>query len=247
MIHNEGYVQVTNVSKSYGNKAKAVLKNVDFAIDKDEFICIIGQSGCGKSTLMRLICGLDKADKGTISINGEKIVKPSIKHIIVFQEPRLLPWLNVAENLEFVLKKYTIKEKQQLVDKYLKLVGLVETKKLYPHQLSGGMAQRIAIARALVNEPDIVLLDEPFGALDALTRLKMQKEITNLCKVNKTTMLMVTHDIEEAINLADRVLVMSNSPAKIKCQFIISQEIKKSERGIKFLKLREKIYQSLCS
>lgn len=247
MIHNEGYVQVTNVSKSYGNKAKAVLKNVDFAIDKDEFICIIGQSGCGKSTLIRLICGLDKADKGTININGEKIVKPSIKHSIVFQEPRLLPWLNVAENLEFALKKHTIEEKQQLVDKYLKLIGLVEAKKLYPHQLSGGMAQRIAIARALVNKPDIVLLDEPFGALDALTRLKMQKEITNLCKVNKTTMLMVTHDIEEAINLADRVLVMSNSPAKIKCQFIISQEIKKGERGIKFLKLREKIYQSLCS
>ena len=245
---DKDYLRIENVSKTYDIKKNIVtaLKNVDLTIKKDEFVSIVGSSGCGKSTLLRIICGLDTRYIGNIYINGKKVTAPSLDCGIVFQDPRLLPWLTVEENIDFALNNHTKAQRKELIKKYLSLVGLSGTEKFYPNQLSGGMAQRVSIARALVNQPKILLLDEPLGALDALTRLKMQREILRIWEQERTTMIIVTHDIEEAVYLGTRVIVMSSRPGTIKKQFVVPGSVEKCQTDASFIRLRSEIYNEIA-
>lgn len=243
-MRDNNHVAITNISKTYKKQDSDVLalNGITLNVSRNEFLCIVGASGCGKSTLLRIISGLDKEYNGSVSIGGTRISGPGLDRGIVFQEHRLLPWLTVQENMEFALQMGTQAEKAKLIADYLKLVGLVGFEKAYPAQLSGGMAQRVAIARALVNRPEILLLDEPFGALDALTRLKMQQEVLDIWKKEKTTMIMVTHDIEEAVYMGDRVIVMSERPGTIKKEFVVDLPRPRNRSDMAFQQLRKEIY-----
>jgi sulfonate transport system ATP-binding protein len=208
---------VDHVSKTFYSKAGEVkaLDDVSLNIRYGEFISLIGPSGCGKTTLLRLISGLEQDYEGNIFLDNKRIEAPGLDRGMIFQEPRLFPWLNVRANVGLGLNG-NISYIRDQVDFYLKMVGLEDFGKAYPSQLSGGMQQRAAIARALITRPKILLLDEPFGALDALTRVYMQEEIEKIWLLAKTTMILVTHDIEEAIFLGNRVVVMTSRPAEIK-------------------------------
>ena len=198
------------------NEKIQVLKDINFTVKKGEFITIVGHSGCGKSTLLRIIAGLQKHSEGTVLRDGEPILGPSKECGMVFQEHRLLPWLKIKDNISFGLEERDKAKRKEIVNDFIKLVHLEGFENAYPKQLSGGMSQRAAIARGLATNPDILLLDEPFGALDALTKIQMQNEILNIWKENKKTMILVTHDIDEAIFLGERVIVMSARPGEIK-------------------------------
>jgi ABC-type nitrate/sulfonate/bicarbonate transport system ATPase subunit len=180
-------------------------------------LALIGASGCGKSTVLRMIAGLEQPDSGEISAGDVMVDEPGLDRCLVFQEPRLLPWLTVVENIALALRNAPMSkvEKRLRIAEHLDLVGLRAFGDAYPRQLSGGMAQRVAIARGLVTDPDILLLDEPFGALDALTRLRLQGDLQRIWAARRTTMVLVTHDVEEAIFLADRIAVMAPQPGRI--------------------------------
>ena len=195
-----------------------VLDGIHLDIEQGEFISIVGSSGCGKSTLLRLIAGLDSDYQGEILLNKIPIQGTDLKRGLIFQEHRLLPWLTVSENIHLALEETGLSrsEKNARVKEHIEIVGLTGFENAYPHELSGGMAQRVAIARGLVNKPDILLLDEPFGALDAMTRSHLQAELQRIWQHERITMILVTHDIEEAVYLGDRVIVMSARPGKIK-------------------------------
>ena len=195
-----------------------VLDGIHLDIEQGEFISIVGSSGCGKSTLLRLIAGLDQDYQGEILLNQIPIQGTDLKRGLIFQEHRLLPWLTVSENIHLALEETGLSrsEKEARVKEHIEIVGLTGFENAYPHELSGGMSQRVAIARGLVNKPDILLLDEPFGALDAMTRSHLQAELQRIWQHEKITMILVTHDIEEAVYLGDRVIVMSARPGKIK-------------------------------
>lgn len=215
----DGNINVNNLSKSFFNIAGEEIKALDtihLDVKSGEFISIIGPSGCGKSTLLRLIAGLEGTDAGEIFVDGEEVKAPHYSRGFVFQDPTLFPWKNVWANIAIGLEaRGILKEKKTEVDEYLDLVGLKGFEKAFPHQLSGGMAQRVALARALINHPKALLLDEPLGALDAITRINMQDEILRIWQQRKTTVLFVTHDIDEAVYLSDRVVVMSPRPGRI--------------------------------
>lgn len=210
-------VEVSGVSKTFSTRNGPVLAldQVNLNIRKGEFVSIIGTSGCGKTTLLRIMAGLEKESSGKIELEGNPIKGPGVDKGVVFQDHRLLPWLTVDENIAFGLLGRPEKERRELVQKYRNLVGLGKFGAAYPAQLSGGMAQRAAIARALVNHPKILLLDEPFGALDALTRRYMQQELEKIWLKEKATMVMVTHDVDEAIYLSDTIVQMSSHPGRI--------------------------------
>lgn len=241
------YLHVENVSKTYSENANSVtaLLDVGLSVEKGEFVCIVGASGCGKSTLLRLICGLDNDFTGSIHINGKRVSALGLHCGIVFQEPRLLPWLTVEENIGFALHRHSKAQKKERIEKYLNLVGLPGTEKYYPGQLSGGMAQRVSIARALVNQPEILLLDEPLGALDALTRQSMQEEMLRIWRQDQTTMIMVTHDIGEAIYLGTRVVVMSSEQGRIRKTFDLRGIEAKDPASPEFIQLRQDIYHEI--
>ncbi|WP_441288431.1 ABC transporter ATP-binding protein [Sorangium sp. KYC3313] len=215
-----GVINIRDVSKKYVVKDKPleVLRGIGLTIHPGEFISIVGTSGCGKSTLLRLLVGLDGDYEGDLLIGGARVEGTSLDRGIVFQEHRLFPWLTIEQNVALGLESsaWTHAEKARAVDEHLELVGLSGFKWAYPHQLSGGMAQRAAIARGLVNRPGILLLDEPFGALDALTRAKLQQELQRIWQEEKITMILVTHDVEEAVFLGDRVVVLEPRPGRIK-------------------------------
>ncbi len=215
-----GGLSIRGLSKSHKLKGEAleVLQGIDLEIQPGEFVALVGASGCGKTTLLRILLGMERDFIGTVEQDGAAIAGPGLERGIVFQEHRLLPWLTVEQNVAFGLGG-RVKDKQEVrarVRHYLDLVGLHGFDAAYPVQLSGGMAQRAAIARALINRPRVLLLDEPLGALDALTRLRMQKELEEIWRREKVTALLVTHDIEEAVYLADRVIVLSPRPGRIK-------------------------------
>jgi ABC-type nitrate/sulfonate/bicarbonate transport system ATPase subunit len=250
---DNGGIIARGVSKEFLNPDGGriiALDNLNADISAGEFICLIGPSGCGKSTFLRLIAGLDQASSGEIQLDDKIIKGPGNERGLVFQDPTLFPWLNVYDNIAFGLRtRHVYKEHKKDIDEFIQLVGLEGFEKSYPHQLSGGMAQRVSLARALVNRPKILLLDEPLGALDAFTRMNMQDEILRIWKERGTTMIMVTHDVDEAIYLSDRVFVMKSRPAKI--ADIIKVEIGRNEDNTRqrdsndFLKLRSKILQIL--
>jgi len=198
---------------------KEILKDISFNVEYGEFICILGPSGCGKTTLLRCIGGYEKLSSGRILINQEIVSTPGLDRIMVFQGfEQLFSWKTVKANIEYPLKinKIAKKKRQSLVQDYMQVVQLQDYADYYPHQLSGGMKQRTAIARALALEPQVLLMDEPFGNLDAQTRNTLQRELLNIWKKFNTTVVFVTHDIEEAIILADRILLMSDNPGQVK-------------------------------
>jgi sulfonate transport system ATP-binding protein len=202
------------VGKTYPNGVHA-LGGVSLQVELGEIVAVIGGSGCGKSTLLRAIGGLDPASEGTVMLDGERITAPHEKIGIIFQEPRLLPWLNVAGNVGFGLNDRPKPERARRVAAALDRVGLAEKATMWPRELSGGQAQRVAIARALVPRPEVLLLDEPFSALDAFTRTDLQDHLLDLWADAKPTLILVTHDVEEAIVLADRIMVMRPRPGRV--------------------------------
>jgi sulfonate transport system ATP-binding protein len=236
---------IQKLHKSYlnANMEIDVLDAIDLEIRQGEFVSIVGGSGCGKTTLLRIIAGLENDYQGSVTLGGRQISGSGLDRGFVFQEHRLLPWLTVKDNISFALNNITAKEREIIVREHIDLVGLTGFEKSYPHQLSGGMAQRVAIARALVNRPQVLLLDEPFGALDALTRIQMQQEILRIWKVEKNTMILVTHDIDEAIYLGDRVVVMSNRPGTIKKIVPVPLSRPRDRSNVEFAYLRREIYR----
>ena len=215
-----GTLEIRNLSKQYRVKDEPlpVLDGVTLSIRPGEFVSIVGSSGCGKSTLLRLLIGLEADYQGEILLDGNRVVGTSLDRGIVFQEHRLFPWLTVEQNVATGVLNAPGSDtaKRKSVQEHIALVGLRGFETAYPHQLSGGMSQRVAIARALVNRPEVLLLDEPFGALDALTRGHLQQELERIWRAEGITAILVTHDVEEAVYLGDRVVVMQPRPGRIK-------------------------------
>ncbi|MGD0586610.1 MAG: ABC transporter ATP-binding protein [Oryzomonas sp.] len=225
----------------HGGRVTA-LQDINLTVHQGEFISIIGSSGCGKSTLLRIIAGLETDYQGDAKFEGARINGPGLERGVVFQEHRLFPWLTVRENVAFGLGGGGEHSHGESVREHIDLVGLTGFEQAYPHQLSGGMAQRAAIARALVNRPQVLLLDEPFGALDALTKIQMQEEVLRIWKAEGATMVLVTHDIDEAVFLGDRVVIMSNRPGTIKRIIPVDLPRPRDRGSYEFTQLRSAIY-----
>jgi len=243
---SEMYIQVKNVSKIYTQNtvnAKA-LEGANLEIRQGEFICLLGPSGCGKTTLLNLIAGFEKPTVGEILLDGQIVNEPSIKYVTIFQNYGLLPWRTVQGNVELGLESlgYDKAKIRKIAEEYIELVGLSLFKKHHPYQLSGGMQQRVAIARALAVDPDIIFMDEPFGALDAMTRMKMQDEISGIWEKKKKTILFVTHDIDESVFLADRIVIMTPHPGKIKSIVNVPLSRKRDRTHPDFLAIRDKVF-----
>lgn len=224
------------------------LKDITLTVNSGEFISIVGTSGCGKSTLLRIIGGLETNDNGSITIGGTPIQGPGNDRGMVFQEARLFPWLSVRDNIAFGIGKDSERSldkggEERLVNKFLELVGLENFANAYPYQLSGGMQQRVSIARSLIGNPKVLLLDEPFGALDAMTRINMQHEILRIWEAERTTMILVTHDIDEAIYLGDKVFVMSSRPGTIRKVVNVELARPRDRSSYEFVQVRKSIFQ----
>jgi NitT/TauT family transport system ATP-binding protein len=201
-----------------------VLSEINLSVEPGEFVALLGPSGCGKSTLLRLVAGLDKPRTGALREDEQRITRPHPSRVVVFQDPTLFPWRSVWDNVALGLEAQgVLKSQRKRVDETLELVGLSSFRNAYPHQLSGGMAQRVALARALVNDPRVLILDEPLGKLDSLTRITMQTELVSLWQRKGFTTLLVTHDAEEALVLANRVIVFSDRPARIKADIRVDR------------------------
>ncbi len=209
----------------------------------------MGASGCGKSTLLRVIAGLDTEFQGEVILDGKRVTEPSLDRGLVFQEPRLFPWLTVAQNVALGLLNAGLSKaaRSRAVSEHIALVGLTGFQDAYPHQLSGGMAQRAAIARSLVNRPGVLLLDEPFGALDALTRARLQDELQRIWAAEGVTMLLVTHDVEEAVYLGDRVVVMAPRPGRVAATFDVSQPRPRDRANPALARVRDRVMDALVS
>lgn len=210
---SDNKIVVDGVGKSFG--ALPVIDSVSFGVRDGEFVAIVGPSGCGKSTLLNVIAGFERPDRGAVRIDGVERHGPSPEGILISQQGSVFPWLTVQQNLMFGLSGTAGRDKRELADRYAKMVGLEGFERAYPHELSGGMLKRVELARALVVKPEILYMDEPFSALDALTSLRLQTELRRILVEERHTVLLITHDVEEAIYLADRVLVLSPRPAMI--------------------------------
>jgi NitT/TauT family transport system ATP-binding protein/sulfonate transport system ATP-binding protein len=244
-----GTINVKGVSKAFphpdGSEVLA-LGEVNLTIEAGEFVSLIGPSGCGKSTLLRLIAGLETAARGSLDLDGHLIKGPDAERGLVFQNPYLFPWLNIHNNVAFGLKARKLyKGHKDEVAKYLELVGLEKFGKVYPHHLSGGMAQRAALARALINKPLVLLLDEPLGALDAFTRMNMQDEILRIRSEKSVTMAMVTHDVDDAIYLSDRIVVMTPQPGSVERVIKVPFSRPRARNTPDFFELRSLILEIL--
>lgn len=233
-------LRVNRLSRTFDG-GKAGFKQLSFSAAPGEIIGILGTSGCGKSTLLRVIGGLDSDYEGTVQLDGRTENKKQ-RVSIIFQEPRLMPWLTVIGNVSFGLKD---RDKRERAKKYIELVGLKGFEQYYPKMLSGGMAQRVAIARALVTSPDVLLLDEPFSALDAFTKLQLQDLLLNVWREYQTTMLLVTHDIDEALYLCDRLLVLRGQPGKLLQEIEVPASRPRSRGDVQLAKQKERILDLL--
>jgi ABC-type nitrate/sulfonate/bicarbonate transport system ATPase subunit len=244
-------VRVHEIYKSFPvpdapGTSRLALAGISFSIAASELVSLVGPSGCGKSTLLRLIAGLDVSDSGELLVGNEKIAGPSAERGLVFQDPNLFPWLTVRRNIEAGLAaRGVLREKRNEVDEFMRLVALEAFANAYPHHLSGGMAQRVALARALINHPKVLLLDEPLGALDAFTRMRMQDEVLRLWENRRTTMLLVTHDIDEAIYMSDRILIMTQAPGRIDREIDIDLVRPRDRTSDSFLGFRSEILEHL--
>lgn len=249
-MKDEYILQIEHLNKSFriNGDERQVLDDINLNIEKGEFVGLVGFSGCGKSTLLRIISGLEKKNSGKLILDGKEVEQPGLDRGMIFQESRLFPWMKVQDNIKYGLTREKRKElgkeaTQELVKAYIHIVKLEGFENAYPSQLSGGMQQRVSIARALIADPEILLLDEPFGALDAITRIGMQDEILRIWKENKTTMLLVTHDIDEAVYLCDRVIVLAKNPGRVKKIVQIRIPHPRRRTSIEFMEVRRKIYQ----
>lgn len=243
-------LKLDNVSKSFAKVEKDeithALSSISLEMKSGEFISLVGTSGCGKSTILRLIAGLISPTVGTLSVNDKEITGPAPDRGMVFQRPTLFPWLTVEKNIGFSLKMQNkLKGNEQRVDHMLDLIGLKNFKDDYPGQLSGGMAQRVALVRTLINEPPILLLDEPLGALDAFTRMNMQDEILSAWRGRNQLAVMVTHDVDEAIYMGTRVIVMEPSPGRIKADIPIKLDYPRNRSSAQFIEYRNQILEML--
>jgi len=244
-------LRVDEVSKSFPAPDDPVarreaLSNISLSVAAGELVSLIGPSGCGKSTLLRLIAGLDSADSGELLIGSQPISEPGAERGLVFQDPNLFPWLTVRRNIEVgLVARGVLREKRKEVDEFMRLVGLEAFGDAYPHHLSGGMAQRVALARALINHPKVLLLDEPLGALDAFTRMRMQDEVLRLWQTRRTTILFVTHDIDEAIYMSDRIMIMTQRPGRIDQTIADTLPRPRDRSSAEFLRLRGNILELL--
>lgn len=241
--------RIAGVKKSFevdGNELR-VIEEANITIEENEFVCLVGPSGCGKSTLLRMLAGLDTPTKGTIFFKDKPLCAPTKDIGMVFQNYSLMPWQNVEDNIALGLKFQGVpKEKQKLViDEYLDIIGLTKFRKSYPHQLSGGMQQRVAIARSLANDPEVVLMDEPFGALDAHTRIQLQKELLRIWENHKKTIIFVTHSVDEAIYLADRIIMMSKDHGKIEADIPVNIPRVRERSDPRYAKLNQALLEKL--
>lgn len=235
-------VRLERITKRFvnNNKFTVVLEDVTVDIEQGDFVTLIGPSGCGKSTLLKMIAGLDTDFEGSVKLDGQVVEGPSLKKGMIFQEHRLFPWLTVEENIaaDLSLKDKQIRKK---VDELISIVRLQGFEKSYPRELSGGMSQRVAIARALLRNPDVLLLDEPFGALDAFTRTHLQDVLLEIWNQKKTTMIFVTHDLDESIYLANKVMVMSAKPGKVRSIIPIDLPYPRRKADQSFQKMRHRV------
>lgn len=244
-------LQINGVSKAFyarDNRLTA-LEDISLEVKQGEFVCIIGPSGCGKSTLLNIIAGLEKPDKGGVLIDGRWVEQPSPDRVVMFQDDALFPWLNVLGNIEFGMKmKATPKERRRAIAlEFLRLVHLSSFQHAYIHELSGGMKQRVALARALAINPDILLMDEPFGALDAQTREILHAELQEIWSLTEKTIIFITHNVREAVCLGDRVMVCSARPGKIKKEFRIDLPRPRKLGSLELIKFSNRIMQELRS
>jgi NitT/TauT family transport system ATP-binding protein len=226
-------------------KTTPVLDDISLAVNEGEFVCLLGPSGCGKSTLLNTMAGFLSPTSGEIKVDGQVVRGPDPRRIFVFQERGVFPWLTVEGNIAFGLFHLTTAERRQRVARYIKMIGLEGFEKSYPAALSGGMKQRLEVARALAVNPDMLFLDEPFGALDSITRLTMRAELLRIWQAERKTIIFVTHDIDEAVQLADRVVVMSARPATI--QQIVNIDIAhpRDISSARYLELRDGIFRQI--
>ena len=247
------YIEIQDATKIYekpggfrsSKESFTALDHISLQIEKGEFICLLGPSGCGKTTLMNSIAGFETLTEGSITIDGQKVKAPSEKYVTIFQNYGLLPWRTVEKNVELGLETLKVpkQERKQIAMKYLQLVGLENFAKRHPAQLSGGQQQRVAIARGLAVDPEIFFMDEPFGALDAITRYKLQDDLLHITKSQNKTVIFVTHDIDEAVFLADKIVVMSPNPGRIKAVIPIGLGSHRDRTGGDFLQLRDKVFR----
>lgn len=246
----EYVISINNLCKIFSSKENLIvdaLKNINLSIEKNDFICIVGPSGCGKSTLLRIIAGLEEATEGKIFYKGKELLEPTREIGMVFQDYSLLPWRTVLDNIALGLefKREDKKKRLEIASKYLELINMERFGKAYPYELSGGMQQRVAIARALANDPYILLMDEPFGALDAHTRILLQKELLKIWEQNKKTILFVTHSVDEAVYLSDKIIVMSSNPGEIKEIVDVDIERPRDRGDIEYATIASKILKML--
>lgn len=257
-MSTEKFLEFRNVSKVYGSRDGPVraLEALNLAFDEGSFVCIVGPSGCGKTTLLQIVGGFVSPSSGEVRLSGRPVTGPGPDRGVVFQQPALFPWMNVYQNAEFGLMVRHIKgrERSDRVERYLRLVGLWDFRKHYTYQLSGGMQQRLAIARVLINNPRVLLLDEPFGALDALTRERMQEELHNIWARSGMTALFITHSVEEAVYLGTHVVVMSSRPGRVLDLLEVGfsrqtgrDDIRSIKSSSEFVAVREKVLSLIWS
>jgi NitT/TauT family transport system ATP-binding protein len=227
------------------DKTIEVLDRISLEVAEGEFVCIVGASGCGKSTLLNVVGGFLRPSSGRVLIDGQEVRGPDPRRIFVFQERGVFPWLTAEENIGFGLAGLQRAERQERVQRYVRLVGLDGFERAYPHELSGGMKQRVEVARALAMDPDVLYLDEPFGALDSITRLTLRRELLRIWGAERKTILFVTHDIEESVQLADRVVVLSPRPASIRRIVDIDIAHPRDLSGRRYLELRDSIFEEI--
>ncbi len=243
----EEKLQIEQVDMNFDRDGEqiSVLQNINLSVTEGEFVCLLGPSGCGKSTLLNIMAGFLAPSGGQVMIDREIVTGPDRRRIFVFQERGVFPWLTVEGNIAFGLFDLSKAEQAERVAHYVKLVGLSGFEKAYPQELSGGMKQRLEVARALAVKPDVLFLDEPFGALDSITRLLMRSELLRIWEAEKKTIVFVTHDIEESVQLADRVVVMSARPAKIQKIVEIDIPHPRDLSSPRYLELRDSIFEEI--
>ena len=250
MAEKKVTLEIKNVSKSFAkvenDEVTHALNEIDLTLESGEFVSLVGPSGCGKSTILRLVAGLITPTTGKLTVDGKEITEPSPERGMMFQKSTLFPWLTVEKNIAFSLKMQgKLKGNEDKVERLLKVIGLEAFRNDYPGQLSGGMAQRVALMRSLINEPDILLLDEPLGALDAFTRMNMQDEILKIWQAKGQLALMVTHDVDEAVYMGTRVIVMDASPGRVVADIKITEGYPRDRSSAAFVEYRNEILNRL--